>query len=66
MNSHPPGRRRPPPTGVPGRSQGGARREFYSPLFYRDPIGDPTGLSLPPMFMEELFWGVVPGSGWPS
>jgi acyl-CoA dehydrogenase len=29
---------------------------FYSPLFYRDLIGDPTGLSLP-MFMEELFWG---------
>jgi acyl-CoA dehydrogenase len=33
-----------------------ARRGFYSPLFYRDLIGDPTGLSLP-MFMEELFWG---------
>ena len=31
-------------------------RGFYSPLFYRDLIGDPTGLSLP-MFMEELFWG---------
>ena len=29
---------------------------FYSPLFYRDLIGDPTGISLP-MFMEELFWG---------
>lgn len=29
---------------------------FYSPLFYRDLIGDSTGLSLP-MFMEELFWG---------
>ncbi|RDI64014.1 acyl-CoA dehydrogenase family protein [Nocardia pseudobrasiliensis] len=33
-----------------------ARRGFYSPLFYRDLIGDRTGLSLP-MFMEELFWG---------
>ncbi|MDG4668409.1 acyl-CoA dehydrogenase family protein [Mycobacterium sp. 236(2023)] len=33
-----------------------ANRGFYSPLFYRDLIGDPTGLSLP-MFMEELFWG---------
>lgn len=33
-----------------------ARRGFYSPLFYRDLIGDPTGLSLP-MFMEEIFWG---------
>ena len=33
-----------------------AARGFYSPLFYRDLIGDPTGLSLP-MFMEELFWG---------
>lgn len=33
-----------------------ASRGFYSPLFYRDLIGDPTGLSLP-MFMEELFWG---------
>ncbi len=33
-----------------------SRRGFYSPLFYRDLIGDPTGLSLP-MFMEELFWG---------
>lgn len=33
-----------------------ARQGFYSPLFYRDLIGDPTGLSLP-MFMEELFWG---------
>jgi len=33
-----------------------AQRGFYSPLFYRDLIGDPTGLSLP-MFMEELFWG---------
>jgi acyl-CoA dehydrogenase len=33
-----------------------ARRGFYSPLFYRDLIGDPTGLSLP-MFMEELFCG---------
>jgi acyl-CoA dehydrogenase len=32
------------------------QRGFYSPLFYRDLIGDPTGLSLP-MFMEELFWG---------
>lgn len=29
---------------------------FYDPLFYRDLIGDPTGLSLP-LFMEELFWG---------
>lgn len=29
---------------------------FYSPLFYRDLIGDPTGLSLP-MFLEEIFWG---------
>src|SRR6201991_973123 len=33
-----------------------AERGFYSPLFYRDLIGDPTGVSLP-MFMEELFWG---------
>ena len=33
-----------------------AARGFYSPLFYRDLIGDPTGMSLP-MFMEELFWG---------
>jgi hypothetical protein len=33
-----------------------AQRGSYSPLFYRDLIGDPTGLSLP-MFMEELFWG---------
>ena len=33
-----------------------AARGFYSPLFYRDLIGDPTGLSLP-MFMEEIFWG---------
>jgi acyl-CoA dehydrogenase len=33
-----------------------ARQGFYNPLFYRDLIGDPTGLSLP-LFMEELFWG---------
>ena len=33
-----------------------ARQGFYNPLFYRDLIGDPTGLSLP-MFMEEIFWG---------
>src|SRR5436309_8093000 len=33
-----------------------AQRGFYSPLFYRDLIGDPTGISLP-MFIEELFWG---------
>lgn len=33
-----------------------AQQGFYSPLFYRDLIGDPTGLSLP-MFMEEIFWG---------
>ena len=33
-----------------------AQRGFYGPLFYRDLIGDSTGLSLP-MFMEELFWG---------
>ena len=33
-----------------------AQRGFYSPLFYRDLIGDPTGLSLP-LFMEEIFWG---------
>lgn len=33
-----------------------AERGFYSPLFYRDLIGDSTGLSLP-MFMEEIFWG---------
>ena len=33
-----------------------AERGFYSPLFYRDLIGDPTGISLP-IFMEELFWG---------
>jgi acyl-CoA dehydrogenase len=33
-----------------------AQRGFYSPLFTRDLIGDPTGISLP-MFMEELFWG---------
>ncbi|OPX06946.1 acyl-CoA dehydrogenase family protein [Mycobacterium sp. AT1] len=33
-----------------------AQQGFYSPLFYRDLIGDPSGLSLP-MFMEEIFWG---------
>ncbi|TSD93533.1 acyl-CoA dehydrogenase [Skermania sp. ID1734] len=33
-----------------------AKQGFYSPLFYRDLIGDKTGLSLP-VFMEELFWG---------
>jgi acyl-CoA dehydrogenase len=33
-----------------------AEHGFYNPLFYRDLIGDPTGLSLP-LFMEELFWG---------
>jgi acyl-CoA dehydrogenase len=33
-----------------------AEQGFYNPLFYRDLIGDPTGLSLP-LFMEELFWG---------
>jgi len=33
-----------------------ARQGFYNPLFYRDLIADPTGLSLP-LFMEELFWG---------
>ena len=33
-----------------------AERGFYSPLFYRDLIGDPTGISLP-IFMEEVFWG---------
>ena len=33
-----------------------AREGFYDPLFYRDLIGDPTGLSLP-LFMEEIFWG---------
>ena len=33
-----------------------AKTGFYNPLFYRDLIGDPTGLSLP-LFMEELFWG---------
>ena len=33
-----------------------AEHGFYNPLFYRDLIGDPTGLSLP-VFMEELFWG---------
>jgi acyl-CoA dehydrogenase len=33
-----------------------AKQGFYDPLFYRDLIGDPTGLSLP-LFMEELFWG---------
>ena len=33
-----------------------AAQRGHSPLFYRDLIGDPTGLSLP-MFMEELFWG---------
>lgn len=36
--------------------QEAARRGFYSPLFYRDLIGDSTGISLP-LFMEELFWG---------
>ncbi|MGX1809271.1 acyl-CoA dehydrogenase family protein [Nocardia sp. NPDC055321] len=36
--------------------QEAAERGFYSPLFYRDLIGDPSGLSLL-MFMEELFWG---------
>src|SRR5256885_9228982 len=38
------------------RSEEAARQGFYNPLFYRDLIGDPTGLSLP-LFMEELFWG---------
>lgn len=33
-----------------------AEAGFYDPLFYRDLIGDPTGMSLP-LFMEELFWG---------
>ena len=33
-----------------------AEQGFYNPLFYRDLITDPTGLSLP-LFMEELFWG---------
>ena len=33
-----------------------AQEGFYNPLFYRDLIGDPSGLSLP-LFMEELFWG---------
>src|SRR5688572_29330110 len=33
-----------------------AEQGLYNPLFYRDLIGDPTGLSLP-LFMEELFWG---------
>src|SRR3954452_10301624 len=33
-----------------------ARNGLYNPLFYRDLIADPTGLSLP-LFMEELFWG---------
>jgi acyl-CoA dehydrogenase len=33
-----------------------AEEGFYNPLFYRDLIGDPTGMSLP-LFMEELFWG---------
>jgi acyl-CoA dehydrogenase len=37
---------------IEAAAQGG----FYNPLFYRDLIGDPTGLSLP-LFMEELFWG---------
>ena len=33
-----------------------AEQGFYNPLFYRDLIGDPAGVSLP-LFMEELFWG---------
>jgi acyl-CoA dehydrogenase len=33
-----------------------AEQGFYDPLFYRDLIADPTGLSLP-LVMEELFWG---------
>ena len=33
-----------------------AAHGFYNPLFYRDLITDPSGLSLP-LFMEELFWG---------
>jgi acyl-CoA dehydrogenase len=33
-----------------------AEAGFYNPLFYRDLIADPTGISLP-LFMEELFWG---------
>ena len=33
-----------------------AQQGLYNPLFYRDLITDPTGLSLP-LFMEELFWG---------
>jgi len=34
----------------------GSEPDGRNPLFYRDLIGDPTGLSLP-LFMEELFWG---------
>ena len=41
-----------------------AERGFYSPLFYRDLIGDPIGLSLP-MFMEEVF-GAARALGWRS
>lgn len=33
-----------------------AREGFYNPLFYRDLITDPTGLSLP-LYLEEIFWG---------
>ena len=33
-----------------------AQEGLYNPLFYRDLIGDPTGLSLP-LLMEEMFWG---------
>jgi acyl-CoA dehydrogenase len=38
-----------------------AERGFYSPLFYRDQIGDPTGLSLP-MFVTSLAAGIQSAS----
>jgi acyl-CoA dehydrogenase len=42
-----------------------ARRGFYSPLFYRDLIGDPTGLSLP-RYAREVWrsrWRARPRDG---
>ena len=33
-----------------------AEEGLYNPLFYRDLLADPTGVSLP-LYMEEMFWG---------
>ena len=43
------------PASGAGRREG-AQRGLYSPLFYRNLVGDRTDLSSP-MFVEELFWG---------